>query len=842
MIFYSDLHLGLLLLLFVSLSKQAPPPECYDAPAPSPSRALPLCGNGVLDAGEVCDDGNKINFDGCNAFCSAFDALVAANTIAGGPVTCPDGKNTVLGGTTSQVQFCNLRAIDTALDGSYVILADGSKLLRFDLFTDATKGSIRQLDASIDHAFSDSICSVAVLKPDSAIVIHDCGAQKLFIAMGNDDGSHIQMLADWSDFFASNNNNKAYYDKNKRIAVVAGKLQSSAFFSVQMVNISLFDNFFVQNQAPVSLATIPRVVYNVWEGVTKRASMDIGQMEARAVVYEPCPDTFRSMQMCFCVYMESPINMEFFRIYVPENGGVDLEFYSYTTNLMDNALGHPLIRHSGSLVYTLSGSCFQVESRILTDDGKTPPVITLGNACKQRSSGSKCNLPFNNPFITDVITTPILLPDGLSASHTHMELSQIFAATCGSDGNNNNASLGVVETQGPRLYQSVLRSVYASTLPVDFVELAGILDIVYVTPTSVGLISTKRTILYDRNQPGYVRPTNLIHCPSKQYGTVGGVCIPCEKPPLPSSFSSMVPVSYQIQCRGGEFETFTIVASKNVSSNDVHQGICTYGAAKNGSCASDVSLAFAQPFNMAADALEANNNYNKEENLPLTSSRLDDTKKQTSNHNNNNSSNRIRCLIAEAERITGNVLFRTNGAEYNSRVVSQGRHILDATTSAVMLPLNGNYSTEDDAKTAQVCRGTLVKGISVFLQCAMKKKMSSVVSGSRRLLQANNNIITTPLLIEHQGLAYASSNAISWNLAFDPSAVPHLADDNKNNRRIGDDAGQSSVPLWVLVLVITLACAIVLSVFAYMMFHHAHNKIMVMPPPPPLRRPRERSD
>jgi cysteine-rich repeat protein len=64
-----------------------------------------LCGNGALDPDEVCDDGNQINFDGCNAFCSAFDAMPAAATLAGGTTACPDGKTTVLGGTPSQVGF-----------------------------------------------------------------------------------------------------------------------------------------------------------------------------------------------------------------------------------------------------------------------------------------------------------------------------------------------------------------------------------------------------------------------------------------------------------------------------------------------------------------------------------------------------------------------------------------------------------------------------------------------------------------------------------------------------------------------------------------------------------------
>jgi len=37
---------------------------------------LPLCGNGVLDQGEECDDGNRRDGDGCSADCSDNDSLV----------------------------------------------------------------------------------------------------------------------------------------------------------------------------------------------------------------------------------------------------------------------------------------------------------------------------------------------------------------------------------------------------------------------------------------------------------------------------------------------------------------------------------------------------------------------------------------------------------------------------------------------------------------------------------------------------------------------------------------------------------------------------------------------
>jgi hypothetical protein len=151
-----------------------------------------------------------------------------------------------------------------------------------------------------------------------------------------------------------------------------------------------------------------------------------------------------------------------------------------------------------------------------------------------------------------------------------------------------------------------------------------------------------------------------------------------------------VPVAFQIQCSADGFETFTVVASKNVSVEDMHRGVCIYTASKNGTCPSDVSLAPPQPFNMAADALDA----------AIT---------------NSNPTSIVRCLMADAERTTGRSLFRTNSAEYNSRVVAQGRHILSATG------VSGNYSTPEDAVTARDCRGTIVKGVGGFLQCAIQK-------------------------------------------------------------------------------------------------------------------------
>jgi len=57
--------------------------------------AAPVCGNAVVDAGEGCDDGNTISWDGCSATCTV-EVPVCGNGHRQGSETCDDG-NTVSG-------------------------------------------------------------------------------------------------------------------------------------------------------------------------------------------------------------------------------------------------------------------------------------------------------------------------------------------------------------------------------------------------------------------------------------------------------------------------------------------------------------------------------------------------------------------------------------------------------------------------------------------------------------------------------------------------------------------------------------------------------------------------
>ena len=64
-----------------------------------------LCGNGIVEAPEICDDGNTINGDGCDANCKPTGC---GNGIVTAPETCDDG-NTVSGdgcSATCKIEKC----------------------------------------------------------------------------------------------------------------------------------------------------------------------------------------------------------------------------------------------------------------------------------------------------------------------------------------------------------------------------------------------------------------------------------------------------------------------------------------------------------------------------------------------------------------------------------------------------------------------------------------------------------------------------------------------------------------------------------------------------------------
>ncbi len=108
---------------------------------PGPDPTIPGCGNGVLDEGEQCDDGNVLSFDGCSADCkvieSGYECTVAGelcvpieieDDVCGdgkvtGYETCDDGNS---GDGDGCDQFCNVEyGWDCDETGCHTVCGDG---------------------------------------------------------------------------------------------------------------------------------------------------------------------------------------------------------------------------------------------------------------------------------------------------------------------------------------------------------------------------------------------------------------------------------------------------------------------------------------------------------------------------------------------------------------------------------------------------------------------------------------------------------------------------------------------------------------------------------------------
>ncbi len=72
------------------------------------------CGNGVVDAGEQCDDGNGGNGDGCDADCRPSRC---GNGLVGIDEECDDGNTDDGDGCRSNCTFCGDGVVDDPFEG-----------------------------------------------------------------------------------------------------------------------------------------------------------------------------------------------------------------------------------------------------------------------------------------------------------------------------------------------------------------------------------------------------------------------------------------------------------------------------------------------------------------------------------------------------------------------------------------------------------------------------------------------------------------------------------------------------------------------------------------------------
>ena len=187
---------------------------------------LPLCGNGIVDAGEICDDGNTVGSDGCNAWCTAFDRMTRPCTLAGqnyyyASQSKPKCLNMITSPTfsASEALFCNLNAIGISPDSSYMVVSDGGLIVRVDLFTDDVMNSMSILPATNTYSFT-RFCSLFVLQEDDddTIVAHECQAQS--IAVFTSGGTVLTRPVSLP--FLPSTQSRAYYSSSTSQIIYAG--------------------------------------------------------------------------------------------------------------------------------------------------------------------------------------------------------------------------------------------------------------------------------------------------------------------------------------------------------------------------------------------------------------------------------------------------------------------------------------------------------------------------------------------------------------------------------------------------------------------------------------------
>jgi cysteine-rich repeat protein len=69
----------------------APDAEC-DAAPPDAAPPEPVCGNGMIEDGESCDDGNATGMDGCSATCQSEHLCCCGNGVIEPGEACDDGN------------------------------------------------------------------------------------------------------------------------------------------------------------------------------------------------------------------------------------------------------------------------------------------------------------------------------------------------------------------------------------------------------------------------------------------------------------------------------------------------------------------------------------------------------------------------------------------------------------------------------------------------------------------------------------------------------------------------------------------------------------------------------
>ena len=530
-------HFLLLILLPATLA-------CFYEPAPVPlaPAELPRCGNGILDPGELCDDGNRLDGDGCSSWCTAYDKYSRTCTLAGS--SCSTSRSTAA--SPSRARFCNLQSIDTGPNGTYVVLADGAFLYHYELFLNGEQDRAVTLLPFTNAQPYGSFCLVRVLQDTEQVLAHDCQSQQLLLA--DKQGTTVSLLADLSPHIRNTSRFTGLLLPKQQLFILAGLARDNQ----NCITTWQVDVATGQTQ---QLQPVPCMAYNVRvEGSTERTTaLNLQSFVPTAIAQAPCLADMPTAQ-CFVLTARREADLQAVRVYMPVEGGSDLAYVA-STDQWANALGDQVTRPSNNnMLYSARGTCFTARDTT-TLGAKSPKPIRLGTGCPLTYQGLDCAMPLNNHFTTEVSNPTSLLSDPVAG--THAQLAQGYDTA----------------TQ----YQAAIRAAWGGITPVDFVELPITRDIVYITQTSVGYLSSKGITLFDKLAPGYCRAHDMVQCPPGLYASVGEPCRPCAEP--------QTTVAYQVWCANQPYVHFSAVVDPLFTLDELHTALCKFAHIKGQQCA-----------------------------------------------------------------------------------------------------------------------------------------------------------------------------------------------------------------------------------------------------------------
>jgi MYXO-CTERM domain-containing protein len=146
------------------------------------------CGDGVIQNTEECDDGNLVNWDGCNELCE-IDRPVCGNGAMEGPEECDDSNHVDGDGCN---QFCKIEGCLGA-DADQDTVCDPSDICPDTLFPEDVPTvllGVNRYALVTDDPIFDTVAPVTKVMNDSNYTIErtgGCSCEQIIDALGLDE-------------------------------------------------------------------------------------------------------------------------------------------------------------------------------------------------------------------------------------------------------------------------------------------------------------------------------------------------------------------------------------------------------------------------------------------------------------------------------------------------------------------------------------------------------------------------------------------------------------------------------------------------------------------------------